>query len=215
MNKVLMSVSALLLIAVAYLFFQVQGLKSESVQEPTDLLEQFEDQEQDQVNGSMKIGYVRGDSLMLNYLFVQDEQDALLQKQTASENKLKRALKKAEDKDKQWVDFFNSGSATESDQQLYQEEMMQLQYSLQQSELNEQQKLAKAEMEFQKEFVDRISEYLERYAKENGLDLVFNYERGGMTLLYSVDAFDVTSEVIAGLNAEYQKEKEAAAAAGK
>ena len=92
---------------------------------------------------------------------------------------------------------------------------MQLQYSLQQSELNEQQKLAKAEMEFQKEFVDRISEYLERYAKENGLDLVFNYERGGMTLLYSVDAFDVTSEVIAGLNAEYQKEKEAAAAAGK
>ena len=210
-----MSVSAVLLIAVAYLFFQVQGLKSESVQEPTDLLEQFEDQEQDQVNGSMKIGYVRGDSLMLNYLFVQDEQDALLQKQTASENKLKRALKKAEDKDKQWVDFFNSGSATESDQQLYQEEMMQLQYSLQQSELNEQQKLAKAEMEFQKEFVDRISEYLERYAKENGLDLVFNYERGGMTLLYSVDAFDVTSEVIAGLNAEYQKEKEAAAAAGK
>ena len=215
MNKVLMGVSAVLLIAVAYLFFQVQGLKSESVQEPTDLLEQFEDQEQDQVNGSMKIGYVRGDSLMLNYLFVQDEQDALLQKQTASENKLKRALKKAEDKDKQWVDFFNSGSATESDQQLYQEEMMQLQYSLQQSELNEQQKLAKAEMEFQKEFVDRISEYLERYAKENGLDLVFNYERGGMTLLYSVDAFDVTSEVIAGLNAEYQKEKEAAAAAGK
>lgn len=210
-----MGVSAVLLIAVAYLFFQVQGLKSESVQEPTDLLEQFEDQEQDQVNGSMKIGYVRGDSLMLNYLFVQDEQDALLQKQTASENKLKRALKKAEDKDKQWVDFFNSGSATESDQQLYQEEMMQLQYSLQQSELNEQQKLAKAEMEFQKEFVDRISEYLERYAKENGLDLVFNYERGGMTLLYSVDAFDVTSEVIAGLNAEYQKEKEAAAAAGK
>lgn len=210
-----MVVSAVLLIAVGYLFVQFQGLKKDTDPQPSELLEDFENQEDSDSDGSMKIGYVRGDSLMLNYLFVQDEQDALLQKQTASENKLKRALKKAEDKDKQWVDFFNSGSATESDQQLYQQEMMELQYSLQQSELNEQQKLAKAEMEFQQEFVDRISEYLERYAKENGLDLVFNYERGGMTLLYSVDAYDVTSEVIAGLNAEYQKEKEAAAAAGK
>ena len=210
-----MALSAALLIAVGYLFFQVEGLKTGSDSHTQEILEQFHGQEEENTQGSIKIGYVRGDSLMMNYLFVQDEQDVLLQKQTASEKKLKRELKKAEDKDKQWVDFFNSGSATESDQQLYQQEMMELQYSLQQSELNEQQKLAKAEMEFQQSFIDRVSEYLERYADENDLDLVFNYERGGMTLLYSADTYDVTSDVVAGLNAEYQKEKEVAAAAGK
>ena len=84
---------------------------------------------------------------------------------------------------------------------------MELEYELQQMQAEEQQKIARVEMEFQKELYDRISDYLKIYGDENGIDMIFNYEPAGQTLLYSLDAFDVTNDVVEALNQKYEAEQ--------
>ncbi|MDP4587543.1 MAG: OmpH family outer membrane protein, partial [Flavobacteriales bacterium] len=101
----------------------------------------------------------------------------------------------------------NSGSATERDLQITQNRIMELEYELQQMQAEEQQKIARVEMEFQKELYDRISDYLKIYGEENGIDMIFNYEPAGQTLLYSLDAFDVTNDVVEALNQKYEAEQ--------
>jgi Skp family chaperone for outer membrane proteins len=47
---------------------------------------------------------------------------------------------------------------------------------------------------------------VERYAKENGFDMIFQYQIGGQ-IVYINEAFDVTTDIINGLNADYDQLK--------
>lgn len=200
----------MLIALVAYLFVQLSDLKkgdsndgAMSVQDSIANTEQAED------GAALRVAFVRGDSIMLKYKFVEDEQNSLIQKAKSSENKLQRRMTEAEKEYQGLVEYANSGSATERDLQITQNRIMELEYELQQMQAEEQQKIARVEMEFQKELYDRISDYLKIYGQENGIDMIFNYEPAGQTLLYSLDAFDVTDEVVAALNQKYEAEQTA------
>ena len=67
--------------------------------------------------------------------------------------------------------------------------------------------LVQQEEELQKELMKRVNTYVEKFAKENGLDYVVNYQSGFQFILYGNKGYDITSEVVAGLNAEYEVEK--------
>ncbi|MDA0881709.1 MAG: OmpH family outer membrane protein [Bacteroidetes bacterium] len=208
LSKVALGINVVLLALVAYLFVQLGNLKkgeanesAPSTQGSNDDLEQTED------GAGIRVAFVRGDSIMLKYKFVEDEQNSLIQKAKSSENKLQRRMTEAEKEYQGLVEYANSGSATERDLQITQNRIMELEYELQQMQAEEQQKIARVEMEFQKELYDRISDYLKIYGEENGIDMIFNYEPAGQTLLYSLDAFDVTNDVVEALNQKYEAEQ--------
>ena len=210
LSKVALGINVVLIALVAYLFVQLSDLKkgdsndgAMSVQDSIANTEQAED------GAALRVAFVRGDSIMLKYKFVEDEQNSLIQKAKSSENKLQRRMTEAEKEYQGLVEYANSGSATERDLQITQNRIMELEYELQQMQAEEQQKIARVEMEFQKELYDRISDYLKIYGQENGIDMIFNYEPAGQTLLYSLDAFDVTDEVVAALNQKYEAEQTA------
>jgi Skp family chaperone for outer membrane proteins len=58
-----------------------------------------------------------------------------------------------------------------------------------------------------KELNNKVKKYLDRYAKMKNIDFVLNYQEGIPIVLYGNNAFNVTSEVLKGLNEEYQQEK--------
>ena len=51
---------------------------------------------------------------------------------------------------------------------------------------------------------DKLYDFIERYSKENGYDYVFSRGFGG-EMLYGNDMYDLTDEVIEGLNREYKE----------
>lgn len=53
---------------------------------------------------------------------------------------------------------------------------------------------------------NRVNDFVERYAKENGFDMIFQYQIGGQ-IVYINEAFDVTTDIINGLNADYDQLK--------
>lgn len=206
LSKITLGISVVLLALVAYLFGQLNDLKENANQDSNIAISEDADVNTDTSEGSVRVAFVRGDSIMLNYKFVEDEQNKLIKKAKSSENKLQRRMGEAEKEYQSLVEYANSGSATEKELQITQNRIMELEYELQQMQQEEQQKIARVEMEFQTELYNRISDYLKVYGEENGIDMIFNYEPAGQTLLYSMDAFDVTQDVVAALNQQYEQE---------
>jgi len=210
LSKVALGINVVLIALVAYLFVQLSDLKKgDSIDGAMIVQDSNTGTEEAEDGAALRVAFVRGDSIMLKYKFVEDEQNSLIQKAKSSENKLQRRMTEAEKEYQGLVEYANSGSATERDLQITQNRIMELEYELQQMQAEEQQKIARVEMEFQKELYDRISDYLQIYGQENGIDMIFNYEPAGQTLLYSLDAFDVTDEVVAALNQKYEAEQTA------
>ncbi len=206
LSKITLGISVVLLALVAYLFGQLNDLKENANQDSNIAISEDADVNTDTSEGSVRVAFVRGDSIMLNYKFVEDEQNKLIKKAKSSENKLQRRMGEAEKEYQSLVEYANSGSATEKELQITQNRIMELEYELQQMQQEEQQKIARVEMEFQTELYNRISDYLKVYGEENGIDMIFNYEPAGQTLLYSMDAFDVTQDVVSALNQQYEQE---------
>lgn len=206
LSKITLGISVVLLALVAYLFGQLNDLKENVNQDSNIAISEDADVNTDTSEGSVRVAFVRGDSIMLNYKFVEDEQNKLIKKAKSSENKLQRRMGEAEKEYQSLVEYANSGSATEKELQITQNRIMELEYELQQMQQEEQQKIARVEMEFQTELYNRISDYLKVYGEENGIDMIFNYEPAGQTLLYSMDAFDVTQDVVSALNQQYEQE---------
>lgn len=155
-----------------------------------------------------RIGFIRGDSLNLKYKFILDKEDELISFSTVSENKLGRQLQAAEKEYKELVDYVQSGKATESDMAIAQQRLMQLEQELQSAQAREQELLGRKEAEFQKEIADRLSAFLERYAKDNEIDLILNWGFSREGVLYGQEPFDITQDVLNQLNSEYALELE-------
>lgn len=76
---------------------------------------------------------------------------------------------------------------------------------LYQEGLNQQMMMEQERMN--KDLYDKVTSYLRRYGKENGIQVVFKFNLAS-DVLYASDSLDISSEVIKGLNEEYRVEKQ-------
>jgi Skp family chaperone for outer membrane proteins len=204
-GKISLGINVLLIAAVAYLFSISGEKRSENGKEAN--LSADVVMSDDSTNHQPKhFAFVRGDSIMTRYQFVLDQQDVLIKKAKSSESKLQRQMEKAQEEYTELVNYANSGSATESEMQIAQQRIMQLEYQLQAMQSEEQNKIAMQEVEFQKDLYLRISGFMAEYSDSQGYDMIFNFEPTGQGLLYSKEAFDITSEVLQELNSRYADE---------
>jgi outer membrane protein len=85
--------------------------------------------------------------------------------------------------------------------------LQQLQVEMEQIQAKESNAVMEKEAEMQKELQGRVQKYLDAYAKQKGIDFVVNYQPTTQFILYGNGAYDVTNDVLKGLNEEYLKEK--------
>ncbi len=76
------------------------------------------------------------------------------------------------------------------------------------------QQFAESEQKKNEELINNITKYLEKHTKDKPYKIVFGYSKGG-GILYAANSFDITQEVLKGLNEEYQATKPAPAAKNK
>ncbi len=67
--------------------------------------------------------------------------------------------------------------------------------------------LANEEAAENEKLYNRVSEFLEKWAKTKGYKMVLTYSKTNPTVLYADKSLDVTKEVVSGLNDEYKKDK--------
>lgn len=154
---------------------------------------------------SEAIVYVNSDSLLNNYEYFKDVR-------TSFEAKAKKAQADLQSKgtafQREVADYQkNAGTMSAEQRATTEERLARKQEELGQLNQNASNSLGQQEMEENKKLYDKVSEYLKKFSAEKGYKLVLTYSTSNPTVLYADKSLEVTNEVVAGLNAEYKKEK--------
>ncbi len=214
-GKISLALNAILIIAVAYLFMN-QGATKDSV-DNTNQTEQSEgnSDQQDLVfesssafdsSGTQVIAYINGDVFMEEYEFVVENRTKLEAMTKASDRKVNAKYEEYRKLEEQWANYFQTEAQTPENMQLAQNDMIGKQMEIEKLEADENNRLQNKTIEFQNELMDRIEVFLDAYSKENNIDLIFSYQpKSGQGLLYTNNSFDITNDVVSGLNSGHQE----------
>ena len=164
---------------------------------------QVEAKSESKAPAELKIAYVEVDSIMTQYTFAK-EYSALLEKKgqniQATIAQKGQALQAAAANFQQKIqqNAFTSREQAESQQAAIQRDQANLQ-RLQQRLSNE---FAAEQEKYNNALHDSIAHYLAAYNKDKKYSIIFS--KSGDNLLYADKAYDITKEVIAGLNKAYK-----------
>lgn len=160
---------------------------------------------------------------------VDELQKGFMNKQQSAEKELKRKQNNLQAKAKDFEDKYKKGHLTETNAQAKMQEIQGLENDLANYAAKKEKELAtegaKVEAEIQDELIvmnnkvnDAINTFIQKYRVEKGYSMIIISQSDMDTTdkamilsapVISADpSFDVTSEVVAGLNAEYKESKE-------
>lgn len=151
----------------------------------------------------VKMAYVDIDTLLTNYNFWKDLNEAMVKK---SENVRLTLNQKAADLDKQKQEFQtkyqnNAFLSAERAQQEY-NRIAKLEQDLQVLSNQLQNELASENEKNSLQLRDSIKSFLKSYNKEKGYTMIFS-NTGMDNLLYADESYDITKDIIEGLNSRY------------
>ena len=192
LNKLFMSLAAL---AVILFFAQCAGNNATSATEEATA--------EDGSMSGLKVAYVDVDSLLAKYNFCIDLNEAMVKK---SENVRATLNQKSRELENQQNDFQNKyqNNAFASQERAQQEynRIIKLQEDLQTLSDKLQTELATEQEQNSILLNDSIKSFMKAFVAEHGYNFVFT-NTGLDNLLFADQAYDITKEVVDGLNARY------------
>ena len=154
--------------------------------------------------GGVKIAYVEVDSLMTQYEFCK-EFTLILQKQSNNArntlNQKGQQLQNAAANFQQKLQ--NNGFTSREQAESQQAAIQRQQQSLQELQARLENELATETQKYNEALRDSLMHFLEAYNKDKKFDLILTKQ--GDNILYAAKRFDITNDVINGLNKRYKK----------
>ncbi|NEN23628.1 OmpH family outer membrane protein [Cryomorpha ignava] len=151
----------------------------------------------------LKVAFIYGDTVNTRYQFLLDAEAELESERKRIDRRLRTKLEEAEKR---------AGELQRKAPTMTQNEMQQAQAELQNLDLEMQQyqeKLGldfrKRETELQTEYISKVNAYLENHNADGQYDMILNFQNGG-NLLWIKQKYNITDEVIDGLNEAYQND---------
>lgn len=207
LSKISLAINVLLIVAVAILFTRTAKMDhAVAPATPGAVTSAFATG--DSVRATV-VAYVNADSLNEKYLFITEKSKALENKLRSSDDKIRREYGKREQEWNELMAYAQSKKLPDDEAQVIEQRLGTLQAEMDGIQQSEKDQLLKNEEELQNDLHDRVESFLETYTSQKGIDFVMNYSKTTPVVLYGNKAYDITSDVLRGLNDEYQKEKEA------
>lgn len=151
------------------------------------------------------IAYFEVDSVLGNWdLYFQMQEDMVkkqTQLETDFEGKSKGFMKRVEDAQYK----IQRGLVTRAESEQLQQQLAAEEQSLMNLQNDYSAQLQEEGIIRNRQMIDKIEQYLKVYNETKGYSYIFSYTFGG-NLLYGNEAFNVTDEIIEGINAEYPVE---------
>lgn len=159
--------------------------------------------------GQMKIAYVNLDSLNVQYAFIADKSAELEKSAAAAEAKVKAEASKRQKEVDELIAYAQRGNLPADEQATVQNRLGQLQNELAQIQQQEEQILMQNEAALQEDLRKKLEVFTSNYAKANGWDYIFSYQSTAPLILFANPLYDLTADIVKGLNAEYESENKA------
>ena len=157
------------------------------------------------VEGNLPVAYLNLDSVLVNYEFAIEANEQLMAKQEDARVKLNTKMATFQ---REYADFmrkveanaFLSRERAESEQQ----RLLRKQQELQDLEAQLTNEILLQNQELNLQLADTLNTFLEELNKDGRFQIIFA-NTGKDNILLSTEGYDITTEVIDGLNARYVK----------
>jgi outer membrane protein len=154
---------------------------------------------------TVKLGYVDLDSVQEKYLLYKEQMDLFEKKKEAADRDLNNAFQKI---DNERIAFAKRGeSITQVEYENFQRSYQAKMQNLEEQKRVLENSIASEGMKTMENLKKNIDDYLIIYNKEKAYSYIFSYSSGLNVLFYKDSATNITDEIVAGLNAEYNKTK--------
>jgi len=198
MNKVLIPFYLLLSLSI---FSCNEGNRQGSA----DMAQPVDTVESEPVQQSLKIAFFYGDSINENYEFLLEANDELDQEEKTIQERLERKMRKAEQRAAELQQ--QAPTMTQMHMQEAQLELQNLDLEYQRFQEKLMSDFRNREIELRDEYIQRVDSFLDVYNADGKYDFILNYQRGG-NLIWAKESYDITEEVVNGLNDAYTAELE-------
>lgn len=148
-----------------------------------------------------RIAYFDIDSLQNKYNFFKDALAQLKVKEEAMNNELATLERSYQKKITEWQQKGSTMSQSEAD--AVQREYAQMQQNYQQRRVTLEQQLESLKMDYKKNIKTKIEDYLKDFNKDNKYSYIISYEPE--LIFYKDTIYNITDQLIKGLNEAYQK----------
>ncbi len=206
-----MAINAVLLIAVAVLFYLYISLNgklspsAEGVEDATGKTPKLVTDPSKLVNS--KIAYINIDSLDLKYEYINDKSKEIKNKQAAIEGQLTSMYAKFQQDVADLQQAAQAGLRSEADLKKEEASLQQRQYDIANKE-KQLQTLGEEVGATQAAMLQNVSKFIEKF--NNGkYDFILAYTSNISSVLYAKPDLEITTEVVNGLNEEYRALKAA------
>lgn len=200
MKNVLLILNIVLLAAVAFLFYKFY---SNNPRTTTPVTKVARNDSSLSSNTSCRIAYFEMDSVDNNCEMVKDVRNELNRKEEASMNELSRMDQQIREK---MAEYQNQATTmTQAQGEMAQQDLMQRQQKLQGRKQELDQEYQNLYMRLNTEMKKKIETFLNEYNSANTYSYIFAYENG--LFFYKDSAFNITKDVVSGLNTVYRDQK--------
>ena len=151
--------------------------------------------------GNFRIAYFDIDSLQTHFDYFKKVSNEMKARENAMTVELRSLESSYQKKIKEWQD--RGVNMTQAEGEAAQREYGQMQQRYQKRQMDLEQELQKQKVDLMTDLRKKVEDYLKEYNKEKGYAFILSYEPGFM-LYYKDTLYDVTSDVISGLNKKYK-----------
>ena len=152
---------------------------------------------------AMKIAYVEIDSLLTKYNFWNDLNEQMIKKEENIRTTLNEKGRKLEKEAQEFQrKIENNGFTSRERAEQEQARLLKQQQELQDLQQKLTEELAAENQKNSLQLRDSINSFLKVYNQDKGYDLILS-NAGFDNLLYANPAFNITNEIVEGLNARY------------
>lgn len=198
MKKLSLILNVILLILVAVLFYLHFSTKQNSTR-PQD----GNTVVSSPITSHLSIAYVNIDSLEAHYGYFKQKQAELSKEQQSIQNDLSGRARTLQNEVAQLQK--KATTMTQAEGEAAQQSIMQKQQALQQREQDLRQRFLQDQQNFNIDLHNRLSAYLKKYNEHKHYTYILSYSEMASDILLKDTAFDITEDVIKGLNAEGEK----------
>lgn len=151
-----------------------------------------------------KIAYFDIDSLQSSYTFYKDALEEMKGKESAANAELQDIKAKFQRRIQQLQE--KGPSMSQAEGEAAQREVAKMEQDYRKREAQLQDNLQNQQMDMTKLMRKQIEDYLAEFNKQKGYAYIFSYEPG-FIMYYKDSAYDVTGDLVQGLNEKYKSKK--------
>jgi outer membrane protein len=148
-----------------------------------------------------RIAYFDIDSLQTHFDYFKKVSNEMKARENAMTVELRTLENSYQKKIKEWQD--RGANMTQAEGEAAQREYAQMQQRYQKRQMDLEQELQKQKVDLMTDLRKKVENYLKEYNKEKGYAFILSYEPGFM-LYYKDTLYDITNDIISGLNEKYK-----------